>query len=610
MTDSHEMNQCHLILEPVGRRIDMTPDTTILAAVRQAGIEISAVCAGNGSCGMCKVIPISGDYSGLSEIEKNQLQPTEIKAGFRLACQTRVLSDGIVQIPPESLATLQRLQLESTQSPVPVKATYQRELLTLPMGAPGDGKSALDWVNQTLFNRGYGGKVVPHKLIPRLLKIFDDHQCRAALVFNSSRLTAIIPPEATAIGYAVDVGTTKIAGYVVDLLSGDTLASGGAPNPQISYGEDVISRIKFTDENPQGAAILQAVVINAINQLLDYLCRQAGICREQVLDCVMVGNTAMQHLIMGLPVHSLGTAPYVPAAIHASRIPAKTLGISLAEGANIYFPPIIAGFVGSDHTAMLLSTRARESGKTILALDIGTNTEISLINKENHLTCSCASGPAFEGAQIANGMRAVSGAIERIYMDRDGIKIQTIGNESAIGICGSGILDAVAEMRKENLIDSRGSFQKSDSRFSHEQGNTRLVLVSANQTGHGREIAVTRKDINRIQLAKAAIRSGVEVLLNQMGMNKDDIDVFIVAGAFGTYLDVKNSIRIGMFPDLPLERFLQTGNSAGQGAREILVSAARRKEAERMVKRIQYIELTSEKGYQDLFIDALRIAEN
>jgi uncharacterized 2Fe-2S/4Fe-4S cluster protein (DUF4445 family) len=274
----------------------------------------------------------------------------------------------------------------------------------------------------------------------------------------------------------------------------------------------------------------------------------------------------------------------------------------------VYFPPIIAGFVGSDHTAMLLATRARKSGKTILALDIGTNTEISLIHNKTHLTCSCASGPAFEGAHIGNGMRAVAGAIEHIYMDSDGIKGQTVGNEPAIGICGSGMLDAVAEMRKENLIDSRGCFQKSDSRFPVDGGSARLVLVPADQTGHGREIALNRKDINQIQLAKAAIRSGIEVLLNQMGINQNDIDVFIVAGAFGTYLDVKNSIRVGMFPDLPLERFQQTGNSAGQGAREILISTASRNEADRLIKHIRYVELTSVAGYQEIFIDALRIA--
>lgn len=608
MIDSHDINRCQLILEPVGRRIDVSPNISILTAARQAGIEISAVCGGSGSCGMCKVIPISGDYSGLSEIEKDQLQLAEINAGIRLACQTLVLSDGIVQIPPESLATLQRLQLESARSRIPVKSTYARELITLPRGFPVDENLILEWVNQTLSAREYGRKAVSQKHIPRLLRIFRDHQFRASMIFNQDRLTAIIPPQAAAIGYAVDVGTTKIAGYVVDLLSGETLASGGAPNPQISYGEDVISRIKFSDENPQGAAILQTVVVNAINQLLDYLCRGAGLSRAQILDCVMVGNTAMQHLIMGLPVHSLGTAPYFPAATKAGRIPAISIGINLAENAFVYFPPIIAGFVGSDHTAMILAARARKSGKTILALDIGTNTEISLIHNKTHLTCSCASGPAFEGAHIGNGMRAVAGAIEHIYMDNDGIKVQTIGNEPAIGICGSGMLDAVAEMRKENLIDSRGSFQKSDSRFTVDEGSDRLVLVPANQTGHGREIALNRKDINQIQLAKAAIRSGVEVLLTQMGINQKDIDVFIVAGAFGTYLDVKNSIRIGMFPDLPLERFRQTGNSAGQGAREILVSIPSRKETERMVKHIRYVELTSVAGYQEIFIDALRIA--
>jgi uncharacterized 2Fe-2S/4Fe-4S cluster protein (DUF4445 family) len=535
------------------------------------------------------------------------LQPTEIKGGYRLACQARLLSDGIVQIPPESLATLQRLQLESTRSRVQVKSMYKRELITLIPETRGDKNSVLDQVNQILHDRGYTRGIIPKKFIPHLLRIFCEHDSRASLVFNGGRLAAIIPPETAAVGFAVDIGTTKIAGYLVNLFTGEALASSGVPNPQIPYGEDVISRIKFTDENPQGAAILQTIIVNSINQLLDYLCRQVGISNKQVIACVMVGNTAMQFLLLGVPVHSLGTAPYLPVTTRDRRVPARNLGIHLSEDAYVYFPPIIAGFVGSDHAAMLLATRARQSGKTILAMDIGTNTEISLIHKGNHMVCSCASGPAFEGAHIGNGMRAVTGAIERIYLDRGGIKVQTIGNEAAIGICGSGILDAVAEMRKENLIDDRGVLQKTDARFTIEDGSARLVVVPANQTGHGREIAVTRKDINRIQLAKAAIRSGVEILLKQMGIAREDIEVFIVAGAFGTYLDVKNSIRIGMFPDLPPDRFEQVGNSAGQGARELLISNARRAEVKRMVKHIQYVELTSIPHYQDVFIDALRI---
>jgi len=256
---------------------------------------------------------------------------------------------------------------------------------------------------------------------------------------------------------------------------------------------------------------------------------------------------------------------------------------------------------------MLLATDARHRGKTVVALDIGTNTEISLIHQGQHFACSCASGPAFEGAHIRDGLRAISGAIERVFIDEETVKIQTINNKPAIGICGSGILDSVAEMLKENLIDFRGSFIKTDPRVWDSQGSLRFILVPPENSGHGREIAVNRRDINEIQLAKAAIRSGIEVLLENAGIQAEDIELFLVAGAFGSYLDLKNTLRIGMFPSMPLGRFQQVGNAAGSGARELLLSNKKRIEAEKMVDSIEYIELTTVQNYQDIFMDAIRL---
>jgi uncharacterized 2Fe-2S/4Fe-4S cluster protein (DUF4445 family) len=409
------------------------------------------------------------------------------------------------------------------------------------------------------------------------------------------------------LGYAVDIGTTKIAGYLVDLQTGQTLASGGVINPQVAYGEDVISRIKYTNEYPQGAEILQKMLVQAINDLLTDLCQQIGTTPDQIVDSVMVGNTAMNHLLAGLPVHSLGTAPYTPASTQAMHFPAGKVGITIAKNAYVYMPPNIAGFVGGDHIAMLLATDAGHRGKTVVALDIGTNTEISLIHQGQHFACSCASGPAFEGAHIRNGLRAISGAIERVFIDKDGVKIQTINNIPAIGICGSGILDTVAEMRRENLIDSRGTFNKTDTRLNISEGLVEFVLVPAQKSGNGQEIAINRKDVNEIQLAKAAIRSGIEVLMKHAHIEVDDVDLFLVAGAFGTYLDIKNILRIGMFPSIPFERFQQVGNAAGAGARELLLSNKKRVEAEQMVKLIEYLELTTVRDYQDIFMDAIRL---
>jgi uncharacterized 2Fe-2S/4Fe-4S cluster protein (DUF4445 family) len=594
-------------LEPVGRRVRVRQNTSILGAAQQAGIEITAVCGGIGSCGLCKVRPISGDFSPPCEEEIQQFQKSEINSGLRLACCTQILSDCTVQIPPESLATLQRLQLESVNNNFEIDPVVERVEISLHLSEKIDNHTDTERVRNFLKVNRVGNAEVPANLIPVLRKVLDQYDGNASIVRNKFGIITAISPYDKLLGFAVDIGTTKIAGYLVDLQTGQTLASSGAINPQVAYGEDVISRIKYSDEHPQGAELLQKILVQAINALLTDLCKQISTTPDRIVDSVMVGNTAMHHFLAGLPVHSLGTAPYTPACIQAMCFPAREVGLSIAENGYLYLPPNIAGFVGSDHIAMLLATDARHRGNTVVALDIGTNTEISLIHRGHHFACSCASGPAFEGAHTRNGLRAISGAIERVFIDKDGVKIQTINNSPAIGICGSGILDSVAEMRRENLIDSRGTFNKADIRLHFCEGLVEFVLVPAQVSGNDQEIAINRKDVNEIQLAKAAIRSGIEVLLKQAHINSDEVELFLVAGAFGTYLDLQNSLRIGMFPSIPYDRFQQVGNAAGSGARELLVSNNQRLEAEKMGESIEYIELTSVQYYQDIFMDAIRL---
>ncbi|MDP3721129.1 MAG: ASKHA domain-containing protein, partial [Anaerolineaceae bacterium] len=311
------------------------------------------------------------------------------------------------------------------------------------------------------------------------------------------------------------------------------------------------------------------------------------------------------HLLAGLPVHNLGTAPYHPSQVDAMTFAASEIGLKLAENAFIFLPPNIAGFVGGDHIAMLLATRARHTLKTVLALDIGTNTEISLLHKGRHLTCSCASGPAFEGAHIRSGLRAIPGAIERVFIEGSEVKLQTIEDQPAVGICGSGILDAVAELRRNDLIDHRGAFNKQDERLVMRDGQPEFVLVPAAHSAAQHAISLNRQDVQEIQLAKAAIRSGIEVLLREADCSAEEIDLFLVTGAFGTYLDLTNCQRIGMFPEIPLKRFKQVGNAAGSGARELLLSTDKRAKAEAMLEKIEYIELTTVKDYVEFYMDAI-----
>jgi uncharacterized 2Fe-2S/4Fe-4S cluster protein (DUF4445 family) len=599
--------QYWVTLEPVGRRVRVGVNTSILGAAQQAGIEVTAVCGGNGSCGMCKVRPISGDFSPQCEEEYEQLQKSEISSGLRLACSTLILSDCTVQIPPESLATLQRLQLESVSTSFEVDPIIKRVEISLPLPLDINDYKDTDRIRNIQETNGGGSAEIPQSLIRVFCNVLEENHGDASVILNEFGMIAVINPDDKLLGYAVDIGTTKIAGYLVDLQTGQTLVSDGVINPQVAYGEDVINRIKYADEHPQGPETLQRVLVQAINDLLAGLCQKIDTTPDRIVDSVMVGNTAMHHFLAGLPVHSLGTSPYIPASTQAMRFPARDIGLTIAENGYLYLPPNIAGFVGGDHLAMLLATNARLRGKTVIALDIGTNTEISLIHKGCHFSCSCASGPAFEGAHIRDGLRAISGAIERVFIDKDTVRIQTINKKPAIGICGSGILDAVAEMLKEELIDFRGSIIKANTRFSTTQDSLRFILVPAESSGHGREIAVIRKDINEIQLAKAAIRSGIEVLLKHAGIKAEYIDLFLVAGAFGSYLDLKNTLRIGMFPPLPFDRFQQVGNAAGSGARELLVSDKKRSEAEKMVESIEYIELTTVRDYQNIFMDSIRL---
>jgi uncharacterized 2Fe-2S/4Fe-4S cluster protein (DUF4445 family) len=398
-------------------------------------------------------------------------------------------------------------------------------------------------------------------------------------------------------GLAVDIGTTKLAAYLVDLNTGVTVARAGAMNPQIAFGEDVISRIAYAGREPGGAKKLQSVLMETLNSLLAGMCFEAKIDQNTVLDAVLVGNTAMHHLFAGLPVEQLGHAPFEPATIKPLVIPAIELGLNLVRGTNVYLPPVIAGYVGADHVAMLLATDAWRSPGNIIALDIGTNTEISLITNGIVSCCSCASGPAFEGAHIHEGMRAAPGAIERARWSEGKIIWQTIENLPPVGICGSGILDVVSSLLDGGLVKPTGSL-KTDSVSGY-------VLVPAAQTGLGRALMVTRKDINEIQLAKSAIRAAVEILLEEAGLRSSDLDSFIVAGAFGTYLDLRSAVHIGMFPSLPLEIFRQVGNSAGVGAKQMLVSIDKRKEAEQLASQVGYVELTSRPAFTTLFMKHL-----
>jgi uncharacterized 2Fe-2S/4Fe-4S cluster protein (DUF4445 family) len=383
-----------------------------------------------------------------------------------------------------------------------------------------------------------------------------------------------------------------------------TLAQTGVMNPQISYGEDVVNRIAFANKSPENRRLLQKRVVEALNQAAAELCRKVQAGPGQIVEAVVVGNTAMHHFFTHLPVAQLGTAPYIAAVSDPLWVEAAELGLQFAPGAQVYLPANIAGYVGGDHTAALLATHTRP-GRARVLVDIGTNTEISLLAGDEIYTCSTASGPAFEGAHIHDGMRAAPGAIERVRIQGGAAQVWTIGGLAAVGICGSGILQGVAELCQAGGIDSRGTLKKTFPNVRPAEKGSEYLLAPAGRTGHGRDIVITRRDINEIQLAKGAIRAGIELMLHKGGIEAGQVQAWVIAGAFGSYLDLASAVRVGLFPEQPLERFHQVGNAAGVGARQMLLSLTERAQATHLAARATYVELTTEPDFTDEFMKAM-----
>jgi len=599
------VNKIRIDFEPVGRRIQVDTQTDLLAAAQAAGVQLSSLCGGIGSCDTCKVRLISGQLSSPTLEEQAALSEQELQAGFRLACQSLPLSDVKVDIPPESLATPQRLQVEGQEVEIQLDPVTRAVDLSVEAASLHDLRADDVRLAQALQARKFPQPEWSLPVLETMSERLRSQDWRVRLALRGNQVVGVLPQGAALLGVSVDIGTTKLAAYLVDLSSGKTLSKIGAMNPQIAYGEDVISRIAYANQGPRQKESLHARLVDTLNKMVADLCAAASTKVEQVVETVAVGNTAMHHLFLGLPVRQLGESPYVPALAGDLSLPASGVGLQLGAGAYLYVPPNIAGYVGADHVAMLLATGLWQEQRNVLALDIGTNTEITLAANGRLITCSTASGPVFEGAHIHDGMRAAPGAIERVQIKDQQLRLQTIDDQAPVGICGSGILDVVAEMLQAGIIGKTGRLQKENPWVKSLDGRQGVVLVDAGDSGHGRHILVDRKDVHEIQLAKGAIRAGTEILLQQAGLNYHELDEIVIAGAFGAYIHVPSAVRVGMFPDIPLERFRQVGNAAGVGAKQMLISVERRRLARKLIKRIEYVELTTHPEFTPAFMQAL-----
>jgi len=599
------MTACTIDFEPVGRRGKCQRNESLLACARRLGVGISSICGGKGTCHSCQVQVLSGTVSKPTSSEREALTSQELKEGWRLACQTYPRSDVKLTVPAESMTTPQRVQvegLEITVRPEPPVRAYRLQLAPPSLFKPrADADRLLEALNQR-------HKLHCAEVDIDVLRVLSDQlrswnwECQA--IVRNDEVIALIPWTSRLLGLAIDLGTTKIAGYLVDLSNGRTLAAKGVMNPQISYGEDIISRINGVVKSPNEGVQLQKLAVEAINELAIDLCAEVSAKTEEIVEAVVVGNTAMHHLFLGLPVRQLALSPFVPAVSRALDVKAGDLGLRIAPGAYVHLLPNIAGFVGADHVAVLLATDIGQAEGPIVALDIGTNTEVSLVNNGRISTVSCASGPAFEGGHIKDGMRAATGAIERLRIAGDSIQYQTIDGAPAIGICGSGILDALSQLYLAKVIDEGGRITKNHPRVRTYKGQREFVLVSKEERGGQPAITITQHDVRELQLAKAAIRTGIQVLLEANGCAEDEIKQVIIAGAFGTYIDMTSAVAIGMLPSLPLNRFRQVGNAAGMGAKLALISLSQRAEAQAVAAKVSYIELASAPNFEPTFIQA------
>jgi uncharacterized 2Fe-2S/4Fe-4S cluster protein (DUF4445 family) len=635
----------HLVIfQPSGRRGYVESGTLLRTAARDLGVEIESICAENATCGKCKIIVEEGDFQRYGIISRQSaLSPlSEAEANFfarrpnmlashgwtpgqvRLSCQARVLGDLLIHVPEESRGNRQIVRKTLHARPVDVQPAIRNYYLPLPPptleDARGDWERLADGLARAMQTVDAPSPTPPAPgdlfpapgILPTLgAQLREAGWQVTASVWRGKEVVRIQPGLAErGYGAAIDVGTTTLALYLCDLASGEILSSETDMNPQIVYGEDVMARIQYTLTEPGGLATLQKAIVGALNALLARACQSAAISTDDVLDLTLVGNSAMHHILLGLSPAGLGRAPYVPLIMRPLDLYAREIGIQAAPGARLHVLPLQASFVGADTSGMLLAEAPHLQEENWLLIDIGTNAELVLGNRHGLMCTSTPTGPALEGAHIEYGMRAAPGALERVEIDPATLeaRYKLIGEESwntgrAKGICGSAILDAVAELYRVGIIDHTGKFNRSlaHPRLREGEDGMEYVLAWANETSIGRDIPVTAHDVRQIQLAKAALFVAAQTLLRAAGLTLPD--KIVLAGGFGAYIDVQKAMHIGLMPHMPLEKVVAVGNAAGEGARIALLNVEKRAEAANLS--IQRIELPTDPNFQREYIKAI-----
>ena len=601
------------------RRHDVTPDgrMTVLDVARSAGVEIVATCGARGRCRSCRVKILEGDVPPPTVQDSIQLGAEEVQERFRLSCQTRIIADcTILPVPPIAEGGHQILDSGESFGTDRLRLDCGVEKHLVHASPPVEEHHQTSDLEEIL--HGLEGEMSVHVSADVLRKIpaaLRERGGELTVTTFDCRIIDVEPGDTTrhVYGMAFDVGTTSIVGSLMDLSSGEQLAATGSVNPQAVYGGDLMSRIAYAQFDHKRLTTLRAKVLNAINGFVKDACGEAGVSPAHVYKIVIVGNTCMHHVFLGIDTSYVGLAPYAPVVRQSLVLPARDLPLKSAPNAEVCFLPIVAGFVGADTMACMLATRVHESEEIRAFVDIGTNGEVVMGNKDRLMACSAPAGPALEGAQIRHGMRGALGAIEKVRMT-EAVEYRVIGNVPPIGICGSGLIDACAGMLDSDVLAPSGvlRFDERDSlpaslmaRLTKIENKEQFILVHADETGKGEEITVTQSDIRQLQLAKGAIFSGIVMLMHVMKVSEEDLAELMLCGGFGNYINIENAKRIRLLPDLPSEKITYVGNAALIGGQMALLSETERRRAATLARRVEHVALATHPQFQEIFVDAI-----
>ncbi|HSW35862.1 MAG TPA: ASKHA domain-containing protein [Candidatus Limnocylindrales bacterium] len=600
---------------PQQKEITIAEGTNLLKAVAEAGLHVEGNCAGKGTCGKCQVKIIEGNDAKPSPAEIEHLSPNALEKGWVLACQRIVRQDSLIEVSDQNDTPLRKTTMTGKIITGLTDPLLEKIPVFLVPPTINDQTADLERLLDQLPRQNLSISCRELSTIPRTLR--DSAYAVTAVLFENYFLD--IEPGNTAdqmYGVAFDIGTTTIMGSLLDLKNGALLAVSAVTNPQNIYGADIISRINHASQSKEGLQQLQDLAIGAANDIIKDLLRETKLNQNQLYEAVAVGNTTMGHLFMGVDPTHLAPAPFIPAYQRALMVAAADLGLAIHPAGRVTFLPNIAGYIGSDTVGVIIATNLDLRQDNCVAIDIGTNGELVITARGRVITCSTAAGPAFEGAQIRHGMRAMSGAIEKVtYCDGE-IRLETINGTPASGICGSGLIDAGAALLNAGLLETTGRFVDPDKnpaqvstrlldRLRRGSNGLEIVLVPGQDSATGEDIILTQGDIRELQLAKGAICAGLQVLLNETGLKVTDLDQVLLAGAFGSSVRTESAITIGLLPELPPEKVTAVGNAAGDGARIVLLSRSVRKRALALPKLVEHLELSTHPDFRDLFVNAL-----